>query len=78
LLPHEVADLGLRLFAVAEALRSDVAVRANVIRADCNAHLSVPESVPEGFEDVWALVSDCDNVSALGQGSLNSLKSFCP
>jgi len=53
-------------------------VRANIVRADCNAHLSEPESLVELLEDVWALISDRDNFVALGQGSINSLKVFFP
>lgn len=53
-------------------------MRADVIRADSNAHLSVPESLVEAFEDVWALIPDCDNVIALGQGSIDANKVIRP
>jgi len=52
-------------------------VRANVIRADCEGHLSVPESLEEALEDVWALISNCDSGIALCKNRFDT-RQLCP
>ena len=56
------------------ACRGDVAVRAEVIRADCDAHFSILKSFIEGIEDVWALILNRDYVLALFETSFDPLK----
>lgn len=46
-------------------------MRADIVRADRNSHISIPKSIVKFFEDVWALIAHYDFGIVLCQGRLD-------